>query len=128
MENARHSTKKELEANLSWISESPKDSGRLELIVRRPVIDEREIIAEGTLDLRTGLVGDTWSSRSSSRTNDGSPHPDMQLTLMSSRVIALLAQTRKRWPLAGDQLFVDLDLSVTNLPAGTRLKIGPRYN
>lgn len=121
----RHLTVKEIEANLGLIGQSPKDFGRLELIVRRPDVDKREVLNEARLDLRLGLVGDTWSSRKSSRAVDGLPNPDTQLTLMNSRVIALLAQTKDRWPLAGDQLFVDLDLSVTNLPPGTRLKIGP---
>jgi MOSC domain-containing protein YiiM len=48
----------------------------------------------------------------------------MQINIMSARVIALVAMDRERWPLAGDQLFVDLDLSAHNLPPGTRLGIG----
>ncbi len=79
---------------------------------------------EGQLDKDVGLVGDTWFRRSSSRTADGSPHPDMQLNIMNARVIALLAQDKERWPLAGDQLFIDLDLTERNLPAGTRLALG----
>jgi hypothetical protein len=55
---------------------------------------------------------------------DGSPHPDMQLNIMNSRVIALVAGARERWPLAGDQLYIDLDLSDDNLPPGTRLVLG----
>jgi MOSC domain-containing protein YiiM len=43
---------------------------------------------------------------------------------MGSRVVNLLAQDKARWPLAGDQLFVDLDLSDANVPAGTRLALG----
>lgn len=124
MEDTKHLTAEELEAGLDLIHQSPKDSGVLELIVRRPRIDEREILAEATLDLQVGLMGDTWNARASKRTSDGSPHPDMQLTLMNARVIALLAQEKDRWPLAGDQLYVDLDLSAANLPAGTRLSIG----
>jgi hypothetical protein len=120
----RYLTIDELEANLDLISRAPKDSGPLKLIVCRPGVNEREVLIEGKLDLHAGLVGDTWSLRSSSRTTDGSPDPDVQLTLMNARVISLLAQTRERWPLAGDQLFVDLELSSANLPPGTRLKIG----
>jgi hypothetical protein len=81
-------------------------------------------LQEGELDPVVGLVGDTWSSRSSSRMPDGSPHPDMQLNIMNARVIALLAQSDDRWALAGDQLYVDLDLAEENLPPGTRLSIG----
>jgi hypothetical protein len=115
---------KEFEAGLDDIRRAPKDEGLLELIVRRPGIGEREVVEEGLLDLNEGLVGDSWKRRGSSRTPDGSAHPDMQLNIMNSRVIALLAQDRARWQLAGDQLFINMDLSAENLPAGTRLQIG----
>jgi hypothetical protein len=114
----------ELEAGLEEILRSPKDMGRLELIVRRPTVDEREVLETAELNLTEGLVGDSWKNRGSSRTLDGSPHPLMQLNIMNSRVIALVAQDKERWPLAGDQLFLDLDLSEENLPAGTRLSVG----
>ena len=119
-----HLTMEELEAGLDNIRNSPADEGVLELIVRRPQIGEREILEEGELHLTHGLVGDNWSIRGSSRTADGSSHPDMQLNIMNARAIALFAQQRDRWPLAGDQLFVDLDLSPDNLPSGTRLALG----
>ena len=32
--------------------------------------------------------------------------------------------SQERWPLAGDQLFVDLNIGLDNLPAGTRLAVG----
>jgi len=114
----------ELEVGLVDVGRSPKDNGALEMIVRRPDIGGREILQEGQLDLAEGLVGDSWKARTSKRTPDGSPHPDMQLNLMNSRVVALVSQDRSRWHLAGDQLYVDLDLSEGNLPAGTRLAIG----
>lgn len=120
----KHLTTAELEAGLDEILQSPKDEGVLKLIVRRPQVDEREVLNEGELDLHRGLAGDSWTSRRSSRTTDGSPHPDMQLNIMNSRVIALLAGERDRWELAGDQLFIDLDLSADNLPSGTQLAIG----
>ena len=96
----------------------------LDLIVRRPLVGGREVLPEGELSVVDGLVGDSWKDRVSTRTPDGSPHPDMQLNIMNSRVVALLAQDRSRWHLAGDQLFIDLDLSADNLPPGTRLSIG----
>ncbi len=116
-------TLQELEAGLDAISQSPQDNGVLEMIVQRPQADERQILEHGILDPVAGLAGDNWKTRGSSRTADGSAHPDMQLTLMNSRVIALVAQDQARWPLAGDQLFVDLDLSEANLPPGTRLAL-----
>ncbi len=119
-----HLTTAELEAGLDLIGRSPKHEGALEMIVRRPQIGEREILHEGQLDVSEGLVGDSWKIRSSKRTPDGTPHPDMQLNVMNSRVIALLSQDKSRWHLAGDQLYVDLDLSEDNVPAGTQLAIG----
>lgn len=124
MTEVRHLTTAELEAGLDWIRQSPKTQGRLDLIVRRPQSEAREILREGELDLVVGLVGDNWKDRPSSRSADGLAHPDMQLNLMNSRAIDLIAQDRSRWHLAGDQLFVDLDLSEANLPAGTQLVVG----
>ena len=122
--DARRLERTELDAALDEIRRSPRDEGQLDLIVRRPAIGEREVLDEGQLDLTVGLAGDNWGSRGSRRTTDGTSHPDMQLNVMNSRVIALLAQQKERWPLAGDQLFVDVDLSEANVPAGTRLAIG----
>jgi hypothetical protein len=124
MMTIKHLTMEELEAGLDEIRRSPKDGGQLDLIVRRPRVDEREVLEAGELDLREGLVGDSWKMRSSSRTSNGSAHPEMQLNIMNSRVIALLAQAQERWPLAGDQLFLNMDLSEENLPAGTQLSLG----
>ena len=120
----RHLTMAELEAGLDTIRAAPKDEGVLQLIVRRPQVEQREILEEATLDPDEGLVGDSWKLRRSSRTPDGSPHPEMQLNIMNARVTALVAQDEKRWQLAGDQLYLDMDLSAENLPAGTQLAIG----
>src|SRR5262245_12502757 len=119
-----YATADELGLHLGAIRESPADEGTLELIVRRPAENEREVLDEGYLDRDDGLVGDVWRARGSSRTEDGSAHPDMQITLMNARAIAAVAGDRDRWALAGDQLFVDLDLSRDNLPTGTRLSVG----
>jgi hypothetical protein len=117
-------TMEELAAGLDLIRQSPRNEGVLELIVRRPRVDEREVLDEGLLDLTDGLVGDSWKFRGSSRTPDNSPHPDMQINIMNSRVISLIAQEKEHWPLAGDQLYMDMDLSMKNLPAGTQLALG----
>ena len=116
MEKTVYLSSSALEAGLEPILQSPKDHGTLEYIVRRPRVDEREIVSAATLDPQEGLMGDTWISRTQ--------NPDAQLTLMNARVIALVAGTKDRWALAGDQLFVDLDLSAANLPAGSRLAVG----
>ena len=114
----------ELEAGLLEILASPKDRGTVDMIVRRPDVGEREVLDTGELDIAEGLVGDNWRQRGSGQTDDGTAHPGMQLNLMNSRVIALVAQSGDRWVLAGDQFFVDLDLARENLPAGTRLEMG----
>jgi hypothetical protein len=114
----------ELEAGLDHIRQSPKDEGLLELIVRRPQTEHREVLDEAQLDVEKGLIGDNWTLRKSTRTSDGSPHPDTQINIMNVRSVALVAQERERWSLAGDQLYLDLDLSKTNLPVGARISIG----
>jgi hypothetical protein len=118
-------TMDELEAGLDEIRRAPRAEGTVELTVRRPTENEREVLEEGTLDLDEGLVGDMWRIRGSKRTPDGSSHPDMQLTVMSARAVDLVAAgDRERWALAGDQIYVDLDISEENLPPGTRLALG----
>jgi hypothetical protein len=120
----KHLTMDELEASLAEIRQAPKDEGVLRLIVRRPQIEQREVLKEGKLHPAEGLVGDCWKTRGSSSTADGSANPEMQLNIMNARVIALVAQDENRWQLAGDQLYIDMDLSAENLPAGTQLAIG----
>ena len=124
MLNVSHLSITEMETGLDEIRQSPKDNGVLKMIVRRPAVDEREELKEGELRLEEGLVGDTWKERYSRRTPDGSANIDAQITIMNARAVALLAQSEERWSLAGDQLFVDIDLSDDNIPAGTRLAIG----
>lgn len=114
----------ELEDRLDWVRRAPPDGGRVELVVRRPAVDQREVLAEGVLDTGVGLVGDNWSTKASSSTADGGPHPDKQITIMNSRMAAVVARTPERISLAGDQLYIDFDLSLANAPAGTRLAIG----
>ena len=114
----------ELEAALDHLRGAPKDEGVLQLIVRRPQIDQREVLDEAELDPVLGLIGDGWSVRGSSKTPDGGPHPEMQINIMNARVTALVAQEKERWPLAGDQLYIDMDLSKANLPAGSRIAVG----
>jgi hypothetical protein len=114
----------ELEAALDHLREAPKDEGVLQLIVCRPDVDQREILDMAELHPQKGLIGDNWNVRASSKTPDGSPHPEMQINIMNSRVTALVAQDKDRWQLAGDQLYIDMDLSKENLPAGARIQVG----
>jgi hypothetical protein len=119
-----HATRDILEAGLDHVRDAPKDAGLVELIVRRPAVEARELLDEGVLDPEVGLVGDCWLSRGSSSTEDGSANPDHQITVMNARATALVARSRDRWALCGDQLYVDFDLSEANLPAGTLLGVG----
>lgn len=112
------------EAGLASIRQSPKDEGVLELIVRRPQSEAREVLAQGMLVPAEGLVGDSWRARCVARGTQDSPGFETQLTLMNSRAIGLFAGDKEGWPPAGDQLFVDLDLSGENLPPGTQLSMG----
>lgn len=122
MSNEVHVSAAELDAGLPEIQLAPASEGTVELIVRRPAEGEREVLEEAVLDLDEGLVGDRWWA---SARSDGEPaDTSTQLTLMNARVIALIEPNRERWPLAGDQLYVDLDLKPENLPAGTRLALG----
>lgn len=119
-----HLTTRQLEAGLDEIRQAPPDGGRVELIVRRPDVGRRELLDEAALDTSEGLVGDNWRGRGSRHTEDGSAEPGRQLTLMNARAAALVAVAPDRRALAGDELFVDLDLGGKNLPAGTRLELG----
>ena len=113
----------DLEAGLAAIRRSATDRGAVEMIVRRPSVDEREVLAVGELSAYDGLVGDDWRRRAGVGTRDEGPEFARQITIMNARAIALFAVDRARWPLAGDQLYVDLDLSLDNLPPGSRLQI-----
>lgn len=119
-----HRTTAELEAGLDHVRASPGPAGRVALIVSRPTPGERRTPTEAVLDPDEGLVGDGWRARGSRHTEDGSAEPGRQLTLMNDRAATLIAVDPDRRALAGDQLYVDLDLSEAALPAGTRLTVG----
>ena len=107
----------ELNAGLAHILGSPREEGRLEMVVRRPAENERETLTEARIEPGRGMVGDRWIS-------EPKPSPEAEVTLMNARCVALLAGEVDRWPLAGDQLYVDMDLSEEHLPPGSRLRIG----
>lgn len=113
-----------LEQGLAEVREAPSDSGTLDLIAVRPAMEQRKIVESAHVDLEFGVVGDMWAERPSSKT--GEPNPEAQVTLMRSRAAALVADSgdHEAWAQAGDQLYVDFDLSEVNLPAGSRVAIG----
>jgi hypothetical protein len=120
----QHLSRESLAAGLDQIRRSPRDSGRLVLIVRRPAVDQRELPADALLDQATGLAGDNWLTRGSTSSPDGSADSQRQVTVMNVRVAELVAGGTDRMPLAGDQLYIDLDLSQENLPPGSLLAVG----
>ncbi len=121
-----HLSRVALEAGLDHIRCSPRDQGTLDLIVRRPTENDREVLEEALLDCEEGLVGDNWRVRGSRHTPDGSALLEQQLTVMNARVASLVAVDPERRALCGDQFHVDLDLSKENLPPGTHLALGSR--
>ena len=109
-----------------WLAtfDAPRDIGTLKTLIRRPAIGQREVLGVGQLDLVEGLVGDSWATRVNRHAPDGAPDPDMQLNLMHHGLVQFLAQDPARDELAGDQMYIDLDLSHDNLPAWSELHIG----
>jgi hypothetical protein len=121
---ARHLSLEELQEGMNEILLSPQERGTLRAIVIRPETDARVSLQQCELSPEGGMHGDNWAKGCWMSLPDGQPDPDVQVTLMNARTIALIAQDEARWRLAGDNLFVDLDLSGENLPPGTRLSIG----
>ena len=119
-----HRPRAEIERAAAALGSSPTENGVVEMIICRPARYERMVLDEGMLEVAHGLIGDTWEARGATNTPDGRSDPLRQVTVMNSRALASVAGERGRWELAGDQLIVDLDLSMVNLPAGTRLQIG----
>lgn len=122
---ARHLSAEELRDGLGEILRSPRDRGVLRAIVIRPESGARTSLQRCELSPELGVHGDNWAKGCWMSLPDGRPHPDVQVAIMNARTIALIAQDEARWPLAGDNLYVDLDLSADNLPPGTRLSVGP---
>ena len=107
----------ELFDGLDRLREAPKHVGTLDLIVGRPAVDERIELVSAELDVDRGLVADRWSRGSK-------PNLKSQVTVMNARAAQLVAGEKSRWGFAGDQLYVDFDLSSENIPPGTKLAIG----
>lgn len=122
MGNLNH---QQLAAGLDQIQDSPTNAGLIEMLVLRPDVDQRRVVDSAEFVVGVGLVGDNYVARGNSNTDDGRAHPEAQVTIMNSRVLNLISDgDRERWPLAGDQILVDMNLSVSNLPPGIRLALG----
>jgi len=114
----------ELQAGLPDVLASPAEEGELRAIVVRPEHGQRRDVVSSEISLAGGVHGDLWAKGCWKTTEDGRPHPDVQICIMNARCIALIAEARENWPLAGDNLFIDMDLTPANLPPGQRLAIG----
>ena len=123
-DEARHRSAVELEAALPQIREAPAGTGTIQLIVRRPAENAREVLDEARINDAEGIEGDTWNQRGTSLSADGGPHPNKQITIMNSRAAEAVIGPIERWPLAGDQIYADLDIGHEALPADTQLSIG----
>jgi hypothetical protein len=119
----RHLSPEELNDGLADILQSPKERGVLRAIVIRPETEARVSLPRCEISPEGGVHGDNWAKGCWMSLPDGRPHPDVQVTIMNARTIALIARDEARWPLAN--LLLDLDLSADNLPPGTRLAVGP---
>lgn len=122
--DAVHLALPDLETGLAELGTSPQDNGTVAMIVCRPDFGQRQVLEAAEIDTTQGLVGDNWLTRGSRHTEDSSANPGQQIAIMNSRVIQAITLDESRWALAGDQLFLDLDLSAENLPPGQRITVG----
>ena len=113
-----------LEAGLEHIRNSPTDNGLLHMIVVRPEKKQRSTPEHCLLSSKGGAEGDHWAKGCWKSLPDGSPDPDVQITIMNSRCLELISSSPSQWPLAGDNLIADLDLGVHNLKPGQKLSVG----
>ncbi len=120
----KYVTLNDIENRMPWVLDSPGDKGRVELIVARPKTNEREVLSQALFSSEAGVAGDNWQKQCWKTLASGQADPVVQVAIMNARMIEVLTRDKNQWPLAGDQLFIDLDLSVNNLSPGTRLQIG----
>jgi MOSC domain-containing protein YiiM len=113
-----HRSLDDLNTRYDGFEPSPTNQGTVKLIVVRPDHDVRETPQTTEVTSELGLTGDHWSK------GKYADRPEMQVAIMNSRVLDLIAGGRGRWALAGDNLIADLDLSTSNLPPGQRLAVG----
>jgi hypothetical protein len=119
-----HRSLAELQQGLPVILAAPKDEGVLRAIVVRPAHGERLTPGASEVSLARGVHGDHWEKGCWRTTEDGRPDPDVQICIMSARCIELIAGPIENWPPAGDNLFIDMDLTPANMPPGQRFSIG----
>ena len=114
----------EIETRLNWVLASPNDSGHVTTLVVRPAVNQREMPGKAMFSPQLGVACDNWSTSCWKKLPDGKSDPEVQVAIMNARMIEVLTKDNTLWPLAGDQLFVDFDLSVANLKTGDQLQVG----
>ena len=120
-----HLTTDELTERVAALDVPPMDNGTITALVLRPEVNERKVVQSIRVKPNEGIEGDNYVARGSSKTPDGGPHPEAQICMMRSDVLNVFSDgDEAKWPLAGDQMLVDFDLSTDNLPTGTELGIG----
>ncbi len=119
-----HITTTGIEKRMDWVLAAPADVGRVEMLVVRPAVNQRESLDQVMFSAQQGVFGDNWLASCWKKLPGGESDPQVQVAIMNARMIEVLTRDKTRWPLAGDQLFVDFDLSVNNLAVGDRLQVG----
>ncbi len=110
--------KKREDYEQAWqaLPERPRERGQVTRVVVRPATNERVLLQTVRVTPEDGLTGDRWGT--------GKRNPENQITLMMEQVVSLVATPSSPPELAGDNLYVTIDLAEDCLPAGTRLQIG----
>ncbi len=115
----------QLTAKLPGLLEAaPKVNGKLDMIIMRPEHGARVPLGTVEVTAKGGVAGDHWAKGCWSSLPDGSPNPDVQICMMMSGCIEAIAGEKANWPAAGDNFFLDMDLTPANMPPGTCFAIG----
>ena len=109
-------TFEELERLLNALTGTPKNNGTVTLLMSRREGGRRELLKSVRLEIDGGMPGDAWGRNSKRKA-------DAQLATMQTDVAELIANGQPL-ELAGDNLYLALDLSKENLPTGSRIRIG----
>ncbi|MEQ9693284.1 hypothetical protein [Shimia sp. SDUM112013] len=103
---------------------APKDGAAISMLCLRPDRNQRRFVENITLTREHGIPGERWATQPWLRTADGMPHPGIQVSVLSQRVLDLVWRDRENTVHPGDTFIVDMDLSESNLPAGQLLSVG----
>jgi hypothetical protein len=103
---------------------APKDGAAISMLCLRPERNKRRVVDEITLTRENGIPGERWKDQPWLRTEDGAPHPGIQVSILQQRVLDLVWRDRENTVHPGDTFIADMDLSEANLPVGQVLEIG----